>query len=139
MKTLQLSLALLLMILTSTDLTEGQMGYWSKCLGFPPSDSFRADDGKIVAWSPEDQRPGRAEYRTSSNPECVGYFASMSREVKRSNIFVLRQVKLNHFYHLRLPYKPPQRLIVTCINARHILGGGGGGGHFYAYINTIFN
>ena len=115
------------------------MGHWSKCLGFPPSDSFRADDGKIVAWSPKDQRPGRAEYRTSSNPECVGYFASMAmrREVKRSNIFVLRQVKLNHFYHLCLPYKNRQKVIVTYINIRHILGRGGGG-HFHPY-KTNFN
>ena len=101
MKTLQLSLALLLMILSSTDLTEGQMDYLSKCLGYPPDDSFIADDGKIVAWSPYDQRPGRAEYRTASNPECAAYFA-MAGEVK------LR------FYQLRLPYKNHQR--VTYIN-----------------------
>ena len=82
MKTLQPSLVLLLMILRCTDLTEGQIGRWSKCLGYPPDDSFRADDGKIVAWSPYDQRPGRAEYRTASNPECAAYFA-MAGEVKR--------------------------------------------------------
>ena len=53
MKTLRPSLALLLMILSGTDLTEGQTGEWSKCLGFPPTDSFKAPDGSIVAWSPE--------------------------------------------------------------------------------------
>ena len=100
MKPLQPSLVLLLMILSCTDFTEGQMGRWSKCFGYPPSDSFRADDGKIVAWSPEDERPGRADYRTASNPECAAYFAKGGEE-KRSNFFVLRQVSFIHFYHLR--------------------------------------
>ena len=36
-------------------------------------------------------RPGRAEYRTASNPECAAYFA-MAGEVKRKFFFVLRQV-----------------------------------------------
>ena len=96
MKTLQPSLVLLLMILSCADLTEGQMGRWSKCFGFPPTDSFKAPDGKIVAWSPEDERPGRADARTSSHPGCVAYFAR-GGEYKRGSFFVLRQVTLSHF------------------------------------------
>ena len=92
------------MILRCTDLTEGQIGRWYKCLGYPPEDSFRADDGKIVAWSPYNQRLGRAEYRTASNPECAAYFA-MAGEVKQKFFFILRQVT-----HLRLPYKNHQRV-----------------------------
>ena len=93
MKTLQPSLVLLLMILSCTHISEAQMGCWSKCFGYPPSDSFRLDDAKIVAWSQEDQRPGRADYRTASIPECAAFFAKGGEE-KRSTFFVLRQISL---------------------------------------------
>ena len=104
MKALQSSLVLVFVFLSCTDLTEGQMGHWSKCFGFPPTDSFKAPDGLIVAWSPEDQRPGRADAHTQSDPGCVAYFAK-GTEIKQEedgSFFVLRQVTLiKVFYHLR--------------------------------------
>ena len=92
MKALQPSFVLLLVFLSCTDLTEGQMGHWTKCNGFPPTDSFKSPDGNIVAWSPSDQRPGRADARTESDPGCIAYFAR-GGEVKRDesgSFFVLR-------------------------------------------------
>lgn len=94
MKVLQPSHVLFLMILSCMGLTEGQMGRWSKCFGFPPSDSFKAPDGKIVAWSPEEQRPGRADPKTASDPGCIAYFPK-GTEVKQDesgSFFVLRSL-----------------------------------------------
>ena len=88
MKPFQLPLVLLIMVLICMKPTEG-MGRWSKCFGSPPSDSFKAPDGKIVAWSPEDERPGRAD---SSSSSCVAYFGR-NKEYKRDqsgSFFVLR-------------------------------------------------
>ena len=86
MKTLQPSLVLLLMILSCTDLTEGQMGHWTKCSGFPPTDSFKAPDGNIVAWSPGQQRPGRADDRTETNPGCIAFILPGVEKLRKTKV-----------------------------------------------------